>query len=164
MPRSRPPGSEDRTGRVEVWVDALGELASVGGTETWWDTAAVVPTLISVDDTPLLGLPGGVTAIGDDWTTPGWRSARATDPTDPTDPWTVLGQVAGLDLPTGVHGRATLTPTPATSPSTPSTRWACAPRPTPTSTPTPTPTPTRAPPPPPASGGATTGSTSPPES
>jgi len=84
---------------VEVWVDALGELASVGDTETWWDTAAVVPTLISVDDTPLLGLPGGVTAVGDAWSTPGWRAARATDA---SDPWAVLGQVAGLALPQGV--------------------------------------------------------------
>jgi len=55
--------------------------------------------MISVDDTPLLSVPGGVAAVGDAWSTPGWRAARATDA---SDPWAVLGQVAGLALPQGV--------------------------------------------------------------
>ena len=32
--------------RHELWVDALGELAAIDGTELWWDTATPIPTLI----------------------------------------------------------------------------------------------------------------------
>jgi RHS repeat-associated protein len=87
------------TGRLDVWVDALGELAEVGGVAAWWDSAAVVPSLISIADTSLLDLPGGVTAIGDAVTQPAWRSARATDP---ADPWAALAAVTDVGLPAGV--------------------------------------------------------------
>ncbi|TCL86405.1 RHS repeat-associated protein [Curtobacterium sp. PhB142] len=87
------------TGRLDVWVDALGELAEVGGVAAWWDSAAVVPSLISIADTLLLDLPGGVTAIGDVVTQPAWRSAR---PTDAADPWAALAAVTDVGLPAGV--------------------------------------------------------------
>ncbi|ROP72229.1 DUF6531 domain-containing protein [Curtobacterium sp. PhB115] len=87
------------TGRLDVWVDALGELAEAGGAAAWWDSAAVVPSLISIADTALLELPGGVTAIGDAVTQPGWRTARATDA---ADPWAALAAVTDLALPSGV--------------------------------------------------------------
>lgn len=87
------------TGRLDVWVDALGELAEVGGVAAWWDSAAVVPSLISIADTSLLDLPGGVAAIGDAVTQPAWRSARATDA---ADPWTALAAVTDVGLPAGV--------------------------------------------------------------
>lgn len=87
------------TGRLDVWVDALGELAEVGGVAAWWDSAAVVPSLISIADTSLLDLPGGVTAIGDAVTQPAWRSARATDA---ADPWAALAAVTDVGLPAGV--------------------------------------------------------------
>lgn len=87
------------TGRLDVWVDALGELAEVGGVAAWWDSAAVVPSLISIADTSLLDLPGGVTAIGDVVTQPAWRSARATDA---ADPWAALAAVTDVGLPAGV--------------------------------------------------------------
>lgn len=87
------------TGRLDVWVDALGELAEVGGVAAWWDSAAVVPSLISIADTSLLDLPGGVTAIGDAVTQPAWRSARATDA---ADPWAALAAVTDIGLPAGV--------------------------------------------------------------
>ncbi len=87
------------TGRLDVWVDALGELAEVAGVAAWWDSAAVVPSLISIADTSLLDLPGGVTAIGDVVTQPAWRSARATDA---ADPWAALAAVTDVGLPAGV--------------------------------------------------------------
>lgn len=87
------------TARTEVWADALGELAVVDGVETWWDTAAPVPTLVSIGGTSVLDLPGGVTAVGSEWATQGWRGARATDA---ADPWAVLAGVGGAGLPAGV--------------------------------------------------------------
>ncbi|MCQ2001005.1 DUF6531 domain-containing protein [Arthrobacter zhaoxinii] len=81
-----PEGTE--TSRHNLWVDALGELASVDGCPVWWDTASPIPTLAGIGDEQVLSLPGGVTGIGEAWTAPGWRAAR---PTDETDPWAVLG-------------------------------------------------------------------------
>jgi RHS repeat-associated protein len=81
-----PDGME--TSRHELWVDALGELAGVDGSELWWDTANPIPTLAGFGGEQILSLPGGVTGIGDAWTAPGWRAAR---PTDQTDPWAVIG-------------------------------------------------------------------------
>ncbi|MGW9404050.1 DUF6531 domain-containing protein [Arthrobacter sp. NPDC055585] len=72
----------------ELWVDALGELASVDGCPVWWDTANPVPSLAGISDQQVLNLPGGVTGFGESWLAPGWRAAR---PTDATDPWAVLG-------------------------------------------------------------------------
>ncbi|WP_156463507.1 DUF6531 domain-containing protein [Curtobacterium sp. Leaf183] len=86
-------------GRLDVWADALGELAEVGGVSTWFDSASTVPALVEVGGTSLLDLPGGVLAIGDAWTQPGWRSARATDA---ADPWAVLAAANDLRLPSGV--------------------------------------------------------------
>ncbi|QSB23384.1 RHS repeat-associated core domain-containing protein [Curtobacterium sp. 24E2] len=87
------------TGRLDVWVDVLGELAEVAGVAAWWDSAAVVPSLIRIADTSLLDLPGGVTAFGDAVTEPAWRSARATDA---ADPWAALAAVTDVGLPAGV--------------------------------------------------------------
>ncbi|WNY32803.1 RHS repeat-associated core domain-containing protein [Curtobacterium flaccumfaciens] len=58
-----------------------------------------MPSLISIADTSLLDLPGGVTAIGDAVTQPAWRSARATDA---ADPWAALAAVTDVGLPAGV--------------------------------------------------------------
>ncbi|MBP3037638.1 type IV secretion protein Rhs [Arthrobacter sp. zg-ZUI100] len=74
--------------RHELWVDALGELASVDGCPVWWDSANLIPALAGIDTEQVVSLPGGVTGIGDAWIAPGWRAAR---PTDETDPWAVLG-------------------------------------------------------------------------
>lgn len=76
------------TSRHELWVDALGELAAIDGSELWWDTANPIPTLTCIGDDQVLSLPGGVTGIGEAWTAPGWRAAR---PTDQNDPWAVIG-------------------------------------------------------------------------
>nr|WP_237688304.1 RHS repeat-associated core domain-containing protein [Arthrobacter jiangjiafuii] len=81
-----PDGAE--TARHELWVDALGELASVDGCEVWWDSASGIPSPAGVGDEQVLNLPGGVTGVADAWIAPGWRAAR---PTDETDPWAVLG-------------------------------------------------------------------------
>ncbi|GAB3749836.1 hypothetical protein GCM10028864_23860 [Microlunatus parietis] len=73
-----------RTTRLQV--DALGELARVDGTETWWDTAmSYAPALIQAGDTPVLHTGGGLTGVGDVWHAPGWRTARAASP----DPWAI---------------------------------------------------------------------------
>ncbi|MBT1605905.1 DUF6531 domain-containing protein [Curtobacterium flaccumfaciens] len=92
------------TARNDVWTDALGELAAVDDVEAWWDTAAAVPSLVSIGGTSVLDLPGGVTAVGTKWTTPGWRDARATDA---SDPWAVLAGVSGAALPATVGLTAT---------------------------------------------------------
>nr|WP_237686509.1 DUF6531 domain-containing protein [Arthrobacter jiangjiafuii] len=81
-----PDGAE--TARHALWVDALGELASVDGCPLWWDTASAIPALAGIGDEQVVNLPGGVTGIGAAWIAPGWRAAR---PTDETDPWAVLG-------------------------------------------------------------------------
>jgi RHS repeat-associated protein len=82
------------TSRHELWVDALGELAAIDGSELWWDTANPIPTLAGIGGEQVLSLPGGVTGIGEAWTAPGWRAAR---PTDQTDPWAVIGAPTVLD-------------------------------------------------------------------
>ena len=76
------------TSRHELWVDALGELAAVDGSELWWDTANPIPTLTGIGGGQVLSLPGGLTGIGDAWIAPGWRAAR---PTEQRDPWAVIG-------------------------------------------------------------------------
>lgn len=95
--------SYELTGRNDIRVDVLGELADVSGAETWWDTSSSIPSLVSLAGTSLLDLPGGVAAIGDSWTNSGWRAARATDE---SDPWAMLeatvGILPGLSLPAGV--------------------------------------------------------------
>jgi RHS repeat-associated protein len=95
--------SRDRTyaetGHITVWVDALGELAEVGEVDVWWDSASPAPTLVAIGGETVLDLPGGAVAVGDAWTLPGWRSARATDA---ADPWAVLASVEGADLPAGI--------------------------------------------------------------
>ncbi len=91
------------TGRIELWTDALGEVAEVGGVDTWWDTAAGVPSLTAVGGVPVLEAPGGVLAVDGSWTVAGWRGARATDA---ADPWALLASMDALGgaagLPTGV--------------------------------------------------------------
>ncbi|NUU31146.1 DUF6531 domain-containing protein [Arthrobacter sp. C9C5] len=87
--------------RYELWVDALGELAAVDGSELWWDTANPIPTLAGIGGGQILSLPGGVTGIGDAWTAPGWRAAR---PTDQTDPWAVIGAAAASTPEPGAAG------------------------------------------------------------
>ncbi|RAX49118.1 type IV secretion protein Rhs [Arthrobacter sp. AQ5-05] len=72
------------TSRSELWVDALGELAEVDGTEVWWDSAEVAPRLMTVGDQAVVALPGGVTAVGDTMLSAGWRSAH---PTQTGSPW-----------------------------------------------------------------------------
>ncbi|MCD5342374.1 hypothetical protein LR392_09090 [Arthrobacter sp. AK04] len=79
------------TSRHVLWVDALGELAGIDGAEVWWDSANAIPTLAGISGGQVLPLPGGLTGIGDVWTTPGWRTVR---PTDQTDPWAVIGTPA----------------------------------------------------------------------
>lgn len=102
-----PDGAE--TARHALWVDALGELASVDGCPVWWDTASPVPALAGIGDEQVLNLPGGFTGFGESWLAPGWRAAR---PTDETDPWAVLGAsvvpdpgtVPGLGVPGALSG------------------------------------------------------------
>ncbi|WIE63071.1 DUF6531 domain-containing protein [Curtobacterium sp. MCLR17_032] len=90
-----PDGSET----INLTVDALGELAEVDGVSITWDTAAATPTLLAVGDAPVLRAPGGITGVGDAWTTAGWRSARAASE---ADPWQVLADVGGASLPAAV--------------------------------------------------------------
>ncbi|VXB81193.1 DUF6531 domain-containing protein [Nocardioides sp. AX2bis] len=86
--------------RTELHVDASAELASIDGTSVLWDTAVgYAPPLAQLGDVPVLAL-GAVTAVGQDWLSPGWRGSRA----DGEDVWSVLGGTAGAGpgLPGGV--------------------------------------------------------------
>ncbi len=76
--------------RTDLHVDATGELATVDGLETWWDSAGRVPGLVQAGDDHVLSA-GPLTGVGRDWVTPGWRTARDTS-TD--DPWGLDGAVA----------------------------------------------------------------------
>ena len=79
----------DRVRKTTVHADALGELASVDGTEFFWDTAAYAGAPVLAGDTPILSA-GPVTGVGSGWTAPGWRTARAAD----ADPWAASGATA----------------------------------------------------------------------
>nr|WP_269436305.1 RHS repeat-associated core domain-containing protein [Arthrobacter zhangbolii] len=104
-----PDGAE--TARHRLWVDALGELASVDGCPVWWDSASVVPRLAGVGDEQVLSLPGGVTGVGEAWIAPGWRAAWATDQ---DDPWAVLG-ASVIPEPGAVSTGSALGATPGTA-------------------------------------------------
>lgn len=85
---------EDRVRRITVHADALGELASVDGTEFFWDSAGYAGAPVLAGDTPILS-SGPVTGIGTGWTAPGWRTARSAG----ADPWSVgspAGPLSGL--------------------------------------------------------------------
>ncbi|GAA1496879.1 DUF6531 domain-containing protein [Paeniglutamicibacter kerguelensis] len=80
--------------RSELWVDALGELGDVNGTEVWWDSAEAAPRVVALGGKSVAALPGGVTAVGETVLNAGWRSGHATDP---GSPWGMsAGAVAGL--------------------------------------------------------------------
>jgi len=72
--------------RTSVHADALGELASVDGTELFWDTAAFAGAPVLVGDTPVLTATA-LTGVGERWTAPGWRTARSAG----ADPWAAAG-------------------------------------------------------------------------
>ncbi len=88
----------DQVRKTTLRADALGELASVDGTEFFWDTAAYAGAPVLAGDTPILST-GPVTGIGSGWTAPGWRTARANG----DDPWTTA---AGTQL--GTSGSVAL--------------------------------------------------------
>ena len=79
----------DRVRKTTVHADALGELASVDGTEFFWDTAAYAGAPVLAGDTPILSA-GPVTGVGSGWSAPGWRTARSID----ADPWAASGATA----------------------------------------------------------------------
>lgn len=79
----------DQVRRTTLHVDAVGELASVDGTEMFWDTAGYAGAPVLVGDTAVVAA-GAVTGIGSDWAAPGWRTARATG----SDPWSAGGGAA----------------------------------------------------------------------
>ncbi|QBR92879.1 DUF6531 domain-containing protein [Nocardioides euryhalodurans] len=73
----------DDVERTELHVDATGQLAWVGDTELWWDTASPRGRgLLQVGEVPLLPV-GAVTGVGEDWIPAGWRTGRG----EGTDPW-----------------------------------------------------------------------------
>ena len=73
--------------RQQVWVDALGELASIGDVQVSWDTAAGAPALTELGEAAVFAAPGGFTGVRDRWDAAGWRPARATMA---EDPWAVI--------------------------------------------------------------------------
>lgn len=75
-----------------VHVDALGEVATLEGVRVEWDTAAALPSPLSVGGRPVARAPGGLLGVDGGWTATGWREARAS--TD-EDPWALLAAVAG---------------------------------------------------------------------
>ncbi|MGL3807884.1 DUF6531 domain-containing protein [Paeniglutamicibacter sp. R2-26] len=86
--------SDGASSRSELWVDALGELGDVNGTEVWWDSAEVAPRVLALGGKSVAALPGGVTAVGQTVLDAGWRSGHATDA---GSPWGMsAGAVSGL--------------------------------------------------------------------
>ncbi|KTR51039.1 RHS repeat-associated core domain-containing protein [Curtobacterium oceanosedimentum] len=73
-------------------VDALGDLVDVDGVRLDWDAAAAVPTLLAVDDSPVLRTPVGLLGNPEGTGATGWRTARSTPE---TDPWQLLASVSG---------------------------------------------------------------------
>ncbi|KZX21403.1 RHS repeat-associated core domain-containing protein [Rathayibacter tanaceti] len=90
------PGSGPRT--TALWVDVLGDLASVDGMDVWWDDASGAPDLLAVSDSPVLRTPGGVTGIDDRWSDPGWRTERSTSAQDPWNPSAATTVADGIGL------------------------------------------------------------------
>ncbi|OII23818.1 DUF6531 domain-containing protein [Frigoribacterium sp. MCBA15_019] len=92
--------------RTSLWVDALGELATVDGADVWWDSASPLPSLVSLGGSSVTTLPGGATRVGEDWLASAWRGAHATDA---TDPWGAdrASSTAGPELPGGMTLTAT---------------------------------------------------------
>jgi RHS repeat-associated protein len=97
----------DRDGGIvsqtSLWVDVLGELATIDDVETWWDTAGAVPSLVSIGDASVVTMPGGATTVGGSPLEPTWRGARATDVTDPWEALRTSSGIPGLELPAGVE-------------------------------------------------------------
>ncbi len=91
--------------RVRVWVDALGELASVSGSPVWWDSASGLPSPVAVGDAKTFGgagftgLAGHAGGAGDtdnsggEWIAAGWRPARSSAA---DDPWRADGSSSRL--------------------------------------------------------------------
>ncbi|PPI44676.1 type IV secretion protein Rhs, partial [Rathayibacter iranicus] len=90
------------TTTTALHVDTLGELASINGATTWWDTASYAPALLAVGETPILATPGGVTGIGDTWTGGSWRAERATNADDLWGVGPDTGLPPGITLPAGI--------------------------------------------------------------
>lgn len=84
----------DRQHTIDLSVNALGELSKVNDMRLQWDAAAGVPTLVRAGKTDVYQAPAGLTALGTDWSTTGWRGARSTDH---QDPWQSLAEVTGLN-------------------------------------------------------------------
>ncbi|PPI48668.1 type IV secretion protein Rhs [Rathayibacter toxicus] len=85
-------GGDGSVSVTRLSVDVLGELASVDGVEVWWDSAAVVPAVVSVGGVSVVSAPGGVTGVGGRWLGSGWRGERGTGL---WDPWGVVTVAAG---------------------------------------------------------------------
>ncbi len=78
------------TRRTTIRTDALGELASVDGTEVFWDTAAYAGAPVLLGDAPVLGA-GAVTGTEGGWTAPGWRTSRG----EGRDAWSIDAKALG---------------------------------------------------------------------
>ncbi|MDY0945537.1 DUF6531 domain-containing protein [Frigoribacterium sp. CFBP9039] len=89
--------------QTSLWVDVLGELATIDGVDTWWDTASAVPSLVSIAGAPVVTIPGGATTVGGEQLEPTWRGARATDVADPWEALRTSSGIPGLELPAGVE-------------------------------------------------------------
>lgn len=80
------PATGARTGastKQDLWVDALGDLAQIDGTDLWWDTNAATPQLLTVGETSLTHGPAGNTIIDGQLQVSGWRSEHSSHPATP---------------------------------------------------------------------------------
>ncbi len=68
--------------RVTTAVDAWGELSRLDDAEVFFDTADPYAAVAQLGDRAVVSA-GGVTGVGEEWATPGWRGVR----TDSADPW-----------------------------------------------------------------------------
>lgn len=92
--------------RTALHVDALAELARIDEVDVFHDSAA--RGVIQAGDTPVVA-GGPITGVGTSWTTPGWRSARATESSDPWAAPAASTRVAGLPDALGIGPGGELT-------------------------------------------------------
>lgn len=103
------PATGARTGETtkqELWVDALGDLAQIDGTDLWWDTTTATPQLLAVGQSSVTHAPAGNTIVDGQISVSGWRSEHPSHPATPWSQQTVPGRatVSGAGMGTGFAG------------------------------------------------------------
>ncbi|MBB1499921.1 type IV secretion protein Rhs [Propioniciclava sp. MC1683] len=95
-------GDRVTTAARSLRVDALGELASVDGTDLYWDSAAALPSLAQFGATVVVNALAATALTTRDGVDPAWvlPDAHGRD-AGPASPWGLANTLAGAGLPPG---------------------------------------------------------------